>query len=139
MARRMTAPGSTWHLRTLVGLIGVALLSAWAPMHLHLTASSPDKGESVTEVPTAIRLWFNQEPELKLSRIKVESARGDTIAMGKVVATDDPKSFAAPITGTLEVGVYTVKWVTGSPDGHAVRGTFVFTVPAEAVQTAAGE
>ena len=97
--------------------------------HLALTKSAPEKGAAVPS-PVEIRLWFNQEIQLSVSRIDVQ--RGEQpLEIGKVQQTDDPKSFKAVVLESLNGGSYVVQWRSAGPDGHVIRGRYEFTVAGE--------
>ena len=97
-----------------------------SPYPLHLEKSFPEKDSSV-ESPSEIRLWFNQVPELSVSRIELKHGT-QAMKVGKVAATDDPKSFTVEVLESLADGAYTVAWRTAGDDGHVERGTFDFSV-----------
>jgi methionine-rich copper-binding protein CopC len=99
-----------------------------APFHLALRTSSPGKDTAVTAAPKEIRLTFTAKPELALSDIKVSSAAGKAVEMGKVAATRDSLTLAAPVVGPMPDGAYVVNWRTAGKDGHVIRGRFGFTV-----------
>ena len=118
-------------IRPAAGLAAVALLSGFGTMHMRLVKSFPAEDQVVTASPDHIRLWFSQEPEVALSRVRLTDAAGATYAVGKAKATDDAKSFMVPIGDTLPQGAYTITWQTAAPDGHKVRGDFAFQFSAE--------
>ncbi|MFN0181801.1 MAG: copper resistance protein CopC [Gemmatimonadales bacterium] len=114
--------------RFLIG-VAVALLGA-APalaIHNHLTKSIPEADQAVA-APKSIRLWFAEKVEPKFSSITLMRADSSKIEIPKAVATDDPKSIVADVPVALAPGKYLIRWRTAGDDGHAVRGTFAFTV-----------
>ena len=50
------------------------------------------------------------------------------IEIGKPQATDDPKSIVSDVPAALPAGNYVIRWRTAGTDGHAVRGSFKFSV-----------
>jgi methionine-rich copper-binding protein CopC len=97
--------------------------------HLKLTKSDPAKDATLEAAPAEIRLWFNQDIRLKVSSITLtQSEQG--IALPKVEATDDAKSFSVALADSLDLGdgTYNVEWATAGDDEHVVKGTFSYTV-----------
>ena len=88
--------------------------------------SFPAEDQVLDVSPDHIRLWFSQDPEMALSRVRLTGSGEAIFALGKAQATDDSKSFMVPVTDTLPEGSYTITWQTASPDGHKVRGDYTF-------------
>lgn len=110
-----------------VAALAVLPATAWA-FHNHLVKSAPLTGETVSS-PKAITLWFAEKPELAFSSIELSGADAATVPLGKVApVAGDSLAIAAPVTGALKPGAYTVNWKTAGKDGHQIRGKFGFTV-----------
>ncbi len=112
----------------LLALLIIPLIG-WAPSlrHNRLTRSLPAADSSVAS-PREIRLWFTEKPEPRLSAITLLAADSSRVPLGPVRATTDPQSVSAAVASPLRAGRYAVVWRTTSPDGHAVRGRFEFSV-----------
>jgi len=110
-----------------MAIAAIAVLAGFASVHMRLVKSFPTEDQVLVETPDHIRLWFSQDPELSLSRVRLTGAGDATFALGKVQSTDDTKSFMVPVSDTLPAGSYTITWQTAAPDGHKVRGEFAFT------------
>ena len=78
--------------------------------------------------PTEVRLWYSEKPEARLSTITVQGSDSAKVTLGKVRTTDNPTSIAADIADTLRPGTYLVKWKTAGRDGHALRGSYTFSI-----------
>jgi methionine-rich copper-binding protein CopC len=117
-------------LPTLVGVTALALLTTAFAMHLRLVKSAPQSGEVVSTIPTEIRLWFSQKPEVSLTSIKLLREDSTAIEAGKVARTDDSLSVKIPLSSALLPGTYIVTWRSVSKDGHAVRGSYRFNMAA---------
>jgi methionine-rich copper-binding protein CopC len=120
-------------LRTLtsfVSLTGAVILTSAFAMHLRLVKSAPSSGEVVTSQPTELRLWFSQKPDVGLTTVKLVRQDSTMIELGKVVGTDDSLAVRVPLDKTLVPGTYVVNWRSVSRDGHAVRGSYQFTMAA---------
>ena len=114
-------------MRTLL-TAGVVLFGL-SGFHLQMIRSLPSADSTVTESPSEVRLWFNERPELAVSRITVTGPDG-AIAAGRPQATDDTLSFAVGVPVSLAAGAYTVAWRTAGGDGHVLRGSYEFRVDA---------
>lgn len=105
----------------------LAFGTAAAPLHNRLKKSTPKADQVLMEAPAAIRLWFEEKPELAFSRIALVGPAGAK-PLGKVRSTDDPLSVAADLKASLPAGAYTVEWRTAGKDGHVIKGSFQFTL-----------
>jgi methionine-rich copper-binding protein CopC len=102
------------------------VLGAAAPLHMRLVKSFPEKDQVVTEGLEHIQLWFSQNPEVALTRVRLVSGDGVKTDLPKAAATEDPKSVTLAVPDSLPMGEYTVLWQTAAPDGHKVKGEFAF-------------
>ena len=105
---------------------GTALLTGL--FHNHLVKSTPGTGETLTASPADIRLWFNERPEIPFTSVTLLRADSTKIVTIKAVATADSMSISAPLPQPLPAGSYLVTWRTASRDGHAIRGTYGFSI-----------
>ena len=98
--------------------------------HTRLLGSAPAKDTVLTVAPTTIALTFSEKVELPTTRIVLLDAAQRPVTLGKVTRTPDVKEspVVAPITGAMVPGAYTVQWTVAGADGHAVRGSFGFTL-----------
>jgi methionine-rich copper-binding protein CopC len=101
---------------------------AMGVMHLRLTASMPAKDSSYASAPTELRLWYSQEPQLRLSSVTLTGPAG-AVPLGRVMQDSvDRKLLRAVVDGEMRPGRYTITWRTASSDGHAIRGEIPFTL-----------
>jgi len=116
---------------TATGAALVVLLAAAAWGHAKLLRALPAPGATVTRAPTVVRLWFNDELDVKRSGLSVWNARGQRVDDGRggVDLTDlDRKSMKVALKPIIP-GRYTVRWRAVSADDLFVStGTFTFTV-----------
>jgi methionine-rich copper-binding protein CopC len=108
----------------IIGLAGAGV----AERHMRMTKSKPEADTVVPTSPAVIQAWFNQAPELALSRLAVEGPDG-SVELGDVRAGEE-FSLISDVPASLRPGSYTVRWRTAGDDGHVVRGDFSFTVGA---------
>jgi methionine-rich copper-binding protein CopC len=108
--------------------IGVAAESAF---HFALSRSAP-AADATVPAPVEVRLWFTEPPEAGSVGIRLVNQAGEAVATNAAAA--DPElatSYLVKPSATLQAGPYTVSWRGIGDDGHAVTGTFVFTVAAQ--------
>jgi hypothetical protein len=106
----------------------LALPAARPFRHLRLVKSAPAADEPLAASPAAITLWFSQAPTLRLTRISLLDASGAKLPLGPVKAGPEEHTAMADLTQPIAAGSYTISWVSGSPDGHVVRGKIRFSV-----------
>jgi methionine-rich copper-binding protein CopC len=110
------------------GLGALMALGTGAMFHNHLVKSSPASGDSLKTSPSEVRLWFNERPEIPFTSVTLLTADSTKIVTIKAVKTDDSMAVAAPLAAPLKPGSYLVTWRTAGSDGHAMRGTYGFSI-----------
>ncbi len=123
-------PGKTVIAACLIALAVAFGLLMPAPVaaHTSLLQTDPSPNSTLDHVPDLITLHFDQPLQAGFSKITVFDA-----SQRPVVTSANPASGTDPSVLTiglpkLATGVYSVLWQILSPDGHPVRGAFVFTV-----------
>ncbi|MGP5930266.1 copper resistance CopC family protein [Corynebacterium glyciniphilum] len=124
---------------------GVALALAAAPVvvgagsslglpeasaHDVMVGSTPEQDSTISDAPDAIELEFSGIPRDDFNTVALSRD-------GEVLVTDEPTSDGHSLT--LDVpddvemsdGEYTVGYQITSSDGHATRGSYVFTLAAD--------
>ena len=114
-------------LLTYAGL-GTVMVLGTAMFHNHLVKSLPSAGDTVAASPKEIRLWFSEKPALRFTSVTLLTADSTKIVTIKAVPTTDSMAIAAPLPTPLAAGTYLVTWRTAGTDGHAIRGTYRFTI-----------
>lgn len=109
-----------------IPLLGAALLVGM--VHTHLVKSSPTANEVLGSAPKELKLWFNARPEIAFTSVTLLRADSTRVATIKAVATTDSLAAAIPLATPLPAGGYIVNWRTASADGHAIRGSFGFSI-----------
>ncbi|HEV8149526.1 MAG TPA: copper resistance CopC family protein [Gemmatimonadales bacterium] len=109
-------------------LLAAAVLLMSGMVHNHLVKSAPADGEKLRAAPKEIRLWFNERPEIPFTSVTLLKADSSKIATIKAVAAADSMAAAIPLSTPLPAGKYLVNWRTASSDGHAIRGSFGFSI-----------
>jgi len=115
----------------LFGTAGATATVADASFHFALSRSVPAADASVTS-PAEVRLWFTEAAEPGTVSIRLSNPAGQAVTTGEtMVSEDDARVYHVQVPGTLAAGAYTVSWRGVGDDGHAVNGSFGFSVSAE--------
>jgi methionine-rich copper-binding protein CopC len=110
-----------------VNLLFTIALAVGTLFHTALKSSLPAKDASVAAVPT-VTLTFTEGVVLAQSAISILKPDSTLVEKLAVKGGSDPAVIIGAVTKPLAPGKYLVRWKTGSDDGHAVRGTYGFTV-----------
>lgn len=97
--------------------------------HANLLRSSPAQNAVLGEPPDRVIIWFTEPVEPQFSEIRVLTQDGERV--DNAGTQSDPTEPTAVAVGLkpLARGTYTVAWRNLSRvDGHAARGSFVFSV-----------
>jgi methionine-rich copper-binding protein CopC len=94
--------------------------------HNKLVKSAPVAGAALNASPSRVEMWFEEKPDLTVSKIAVKGPAG-AVPMGPVHANSE-KSIVSDFKGKLADGQYVVSWQTAGDDSHVSKGDFSFTV-----------
>lgn len=115
-------------LTTRLSLLAAAGVLLTGMFHNHLVKATPAAGDTLGASPAEIRLWFNERPEIPFTSVTLLRADSSKIVTIRATATSDSMAVAAPLPAPLPPGNYLVSWRTASRDGHAIRGTYGFSI-----------
>jgi copper resistance protein C len=101
-------------------------LATLALAHNKLLKSVPASGAALTNSPAHVEMWFDEKPDLAVTKIAVKGPAG-AVETGPAHAHAE-KSIVTDFKGKLANGQYIVSWQTGGDDGHVSKGDFNFTV-----------
>ena len=104
-----------------VMLIGATTIEA----HMKVEKSEPAANAVVTSPQPHVQVFFNEAPDLKVSKMEI---KGPSAATKLVQLHVMGKSLMAMVEGDMPDGVYTVSWQGAGSDGHVQKGDFTFTV-----------
>jgi copper transport protein len=109
-------------------LLTLGLLPATAQAHANLERSSPAASTVVVEQPRRVTLWFSEEPELRLTDLRLLDPTGRELnQLGVRPVPGDPRAVLAGLP-ELQPGTYVVTWrTTSAVDGHTTAGAVPFT------------
>lgn len=94
--------------------------------HNKLMKTAPAAGAALKTSPARVEMWFEEKPDLTVSKIAVKGPSGP-VAAGPVHAVAE-KSIAVAFKGKLADGQYVVTWQTAGDDSHISKGNFSFSV-----------
>ena len=98
--------------------------------HDGLVGTSPADGTTVTGAPGVVELEFTGEPLPLGTLVAVTGPDGASVSSGPADITGTTVTQA--VAPDAPPGAYRVEWRSTSSDGHALSGTFDFTVTAGA-------
>ena len=102
----------------------LATAACWA--ELEALKTSPEDGATLSGPVRTLRVWFNQEPDLPLSKLELEGPAGPMKVEG--LHTMGEKDLMARVSGRMPDGSYTARWETAGYDGKVLTGEWTFTV-----------
>jgi len=125
-------------LKKLFLILFLLFLISPASAHTSLVSSLPESGAVLNEVPSEVRLKFNEDLLLidtkNPNRIEVINGIGQVVSGMTMV--DGPEIYT-PLDLSFEPsGEYTVKYRVVSADGHPIEGDYQFTVASPEVISA---
>ncbi|HEY8291505.1 MAG TPA: copper resistance protein CopC, partial [Thermomicrobiales bacterium] len=121
---------------SLIGAYVIALVMvlglAFAPMpvaaHTSLLQTDPPPNSTLDHSPDTITLHFDQPLQAGFSKVTVfDASQRPVTTVPNPASGTDPSALTIGVP-KLTTGVYSVLWQVLSPDGHPVRGAYVFTV-----------
>ncbi|MGA0119506.1 MAG: copper resistance CopC family protein [Candidatus Nanopelagicaceae bacterium] len=125
-------------MKKLFLILFLLFLISPASAHTSLVSSLPESGAVLNEVPSKVRLKFNEDLLLvdtkNPNRIEVINGIGQVVSGMTMV--DGPEIYT-PLDLSFEPsGEYTVKYRVVSADGHPIEGEYQFTVASPEVISA---
>ena len=118
----------------LLAACAVATIAAGAAAstrrHTQLVKSEPAAHDTLSAAPKAIKLWFSEKVELKVTTVKLRDAAGNAQLLGTPARADAEKNapVIVSIVKPLAPGAYAIAWSTAATDGHLAKGTINFLV-----------
>lgn len=110
-------------------ILGLTVLQShdvWA--HASLVKSDPPRRATLSESPSKIQLWFNEEIETAYAAVSVVDMNDKVVSQADPEkVADDPKSITLALP-ELAAGVYKVKFRVLSIDGHVVDSNYSFRI-----------
>jgi len=121
-------PGIAACLFALVMAFGLAIIPMPVAAHTSLLQTDPAPNSTLDHSPDLITLHFDQPLQAGFSKVTIfDAGQRPVTTVPNPASGADPSALTIGVP-TLKTGVYSVLWQVLSPDGHPVRGAFVFTV-----------
>jgi methionine-rich copper-binding protein CopC len=108
-------------------IIGCFAFVTRAEAHAHPKSEVPVDG-AIVAAPPEVRIGFDDALEPAFSTITVSDAQGHSVTSTKAELDAASNKVLHLNLPTLVPGVYLVKWVAVSIDGHRTSGMYHFTV-----------
>src|SRR5439155_7332554 len=125
----MIRVGSRLLAAAFVAALAFTIAARPASGHALRRSSYPNAGATLAQPPTEVRVTFGEQPDPKLSSLRLLDTGGRDHATGKTEAVAGQPLTLRVAVQSLADGVYTVSWRTVSRvDGHLASGTFAFGV-----------
>ena len=106
-------------------LVVSSLLSWNAFAHSPLQVTSPHDGATIEAMPTEVTFTFKRK--MRLTKVTSSHDGSETTSLDLNGQTSFATEFQIPFSAD-GVGEYTIEWRGLGDDGHAQKGSFVFTV-----------
>ena len=117
-----------------LGLVMLAMVWHASPAlaHAELLRATPSDGDTLSEQPGEVRLFFDEPVRAEFDPIKVTDEEGNRVD-GEDARTlsADPDVVVASLD-VLPEGSYAVEWRITSADGDPISGEYAFAVDASA-------
>ncbi len=107
---------------------GLVLASSLANAHMKVAKTAPAEGETLSEAPEFVQVWFSQKPDEAMSKLVLTGPEGDVSLF--VHPADENSLMGMVQEEKLAGGDYVVKWQAAGDDGHIQKGEFKFTIEA---------
>lgn len=134
---RLLAAAAT--LLALAVVLAAGLVAGALPASAHdaLLTSVPADGQTVERAPEAVLLTFTEAPLETGAQVVVTGPDGAQLEVGELAFDAATAGVSAALPTDVAGGTYTVAWHVVSSDGHPIEGSFSYSVPEPAAQTAA--
>ena len=113
-------------MKRVLSTLVVSLLLSWsAYAHSPLQVTSPNNGATIEAMPTEVTFTFKRK--MRLTKVTSSHNGSGTTSLDLKGQTSFATEFQIPFSAD-GVGEYTIEWRGLGDDGHAQKGSFVFTV-----------
>lgn len=115
------------YLWLVVSLFSLLLYPAMAFGHATVISSNPSPNEAMDTLPEKISIQFSENIQPSFHSLEVFSQDGDKIQIqDSTISEQSEKILEAKWKGTIDEGIYYIKWRVVSSDGHPIEGTIPF-------------
>ncbi len=111
----------------IVSLFVLLLNPAMAFGHATIISSNPSPNEAMDTLPEKISIQFSENIQPAFHSLEVFSQDGDKIQIQDSAISEQSETvLEAKWKGTIDEGIYYIKWRVVSSDGHPIEGTIPF-------------
>ncbi|MES1042273.1 copper resistance protein CopC [Peribacillus simplex] len=111
----------------IVSLFVLFLNPTMAFGHATIISSNPSPNEAMDTLPEKISIQFSENIQPAFHSLEVFSQDGDKIQIqDSAISEQSEKVLEARWNGTIDEGIYYIKWRVVSSDGHPIEGTIPF-------------
>jgi methionine-rich copper-binding protein CopC len=96
--------------------------------HAIMVKSAPEQGATLKEVPTEIRVWFNEDVGEEYAALAVIASDGKRVDNKDGERDSSDRTLLRATLLDISPGSYLVRWRVLSADGHVVSGKYKFEV-----------
>ncbi|MGE7877837.1 copper resistance protein CopC [Peribacillus muralis] len=115
------------YLWLVISLFSLLLYPAMAFGHATIISSNPSPNEAMDTLPEKISIQFSENIQPAFHSLEVFSQDGQKVPVQKsAISEQSEKILEAKWKGTVDEGVYYIKWRVVSSDGHPIEGTIPF-------------
>ncbi|MFE4240355.1 copper resistance protein CopC [Peribacillus butanolivorans] len=115
------------YLWLVISLFSLLLYPVTASGHASVISSNPSPNEAMDTLPEKISIQFSENIQPAFHSIEVFSQDGDKIQIqDSTISEQSEKILEAKWKGTIDEGIYNIKWRVVSSDGHPIEGTIPF-------------
>ncbi|MDM5356881.1 copper resistance protein CopC [Peribacillus sp. ACCC06369] len=115
------------YLWLVFSLFSLLLYPAMASGHATVISSNPSPNEAMDTLPEKISIQFSENIQPAFHSLEVFSQDGDKIKIqDSTISEQSEKILVAKWKGTIDEGIYYIKWRVVSSDGHPIEGTIPF-------------
>ncbi|WHY57155.1 copper resistance protein CopC [Peribacillus simplex] len=115
------------YLWLVVSLFSLLLYPATAFGHATVISSNPSPNEAMDTLPEKISIQFSENIQPSFHSLEVFSHDGDKIQIqDSTISEQSERILEAKWKGTIDEGIYYIKWRVVSSDGHPIEGTIPF-------------
>ncbi|MDW7613897.1 copper resistance protein CopC [Peribacillus simplex] len=115
------------YLWLVVSLFSLLLYPVMASGHATVISSNPSPNEVMDTLPEKISIQFSENIQPAFHSLEVFSQDGNKIQIqDSAISEQSEKVLEAKWKGTIDEGIYYIKWRVISSDGHPIEGTIPF-------------
>ncbi|MBO1000219.1 copper resistance protein CopC [Bacillus sp. SD075] len=115
------------YLWLVVSLFSLFICPTMTFGHATVISSNPSPNEALDTLPEKISIQFSENIQPAFHSLEVFSQDGDKIQIqDSTISAQSDKILEAKWRGTINEGIYYIKWRVISSDGHPIEGTIPF-------------